>query len=143
MKSNFQISRLSILLDKSGIAFSWICVVHCLALPFLAALLPLIGLSFLVNETAEYVFIGSSILIAVLSLIPAYFKEHGKMRTILLFAVGISLIFFADNLFEENFVGKILFVSAGATLITLSHIFNQRLCSQCRKCRELEKHSLE
>lgn len=135
-----QIIKLKNISDKTGAIFSWICAVHCLTLPFLAAILPVVGLSVLANEFTEYVFIGISVLIALFSLIPAYFNEHGKMRTLLLFAAGISFIVFADRLFEENLFGKIAFVFTGAILITLSHFINHRLCLNCHKCCEHEKH---
>lgn len=134
--TSLQTFKLKSIWDKTGAVFSWICAVHCLTLPFLTAVLPVIGLSFLANEFAEYALIGISVLIALFSLIPAYFNEHGKMRTLLLFAAGISFIFFADKLFEENFTGKIIFVFIGAGLITVSHIINRRLCQSCKKCCE-------
>lgn len=140
--TSLQTLKLRNIWDKAGAVFSWICALHCLTLPFLTAILPVIGLSFLANEFAEYVLIGISILIALFSLIPAYLNEHGKMRTLLLFAAGISFIFFADKLFEENFAGKLIFVFSGAILITLSHLLNRRLCQSCKKCGESEKHSL-
>lgn len=137
----FQTFKLKNIWDKTGAVLSWVCAVHCLTLPFLTAVLPVVGLSFLANEFAEYVLIGILVLIALISLIPAYLNEHGKMRTLLLFAAGISFIFFADKLFEENFIGKIIFVFIGAGLITISHIVNRRLCQSCHKCCESEKHS--
>ncbi len=138
----FQTFKIKNIWDKTGAILSWVCAVHCLTLPFLTAVLPVVGLSFLANEFAEYVLIGILILIALVSLIPAYLNEHGKMRTLLLFAAGISFIFFADKLFEENFIGKIIFVFIGAGLITISHIVNRRLCQSCHKCCEREEHSL-
>lgn len=48
-------------LDLTGTAVSWVCLIHCLALPFLIALLPLAGLSFLLDERIEWVIIGVSV----------------------------------------------------------------------------------
>lgn len=121
-------------LDLTGTAVSWICLVHCLALPFFVSLLPLIGLSFLLDETVEQAIIGASVLIAAASLLPAYFRQHGKIRTIVLFAAGIGLIIASHLAFEDELTLQIPFLLAGAGLITAAHFINRRLCRACRRC---------
>ena len=121
-------------LDAAGATASWVCAIHCLALPFTVSLLPLIGLSFLLDEAAERVFIGISVVLAVLSLLPAYFREHGKLRSIFLAAAGIGLIVMTHFLFEENLTFKFIFLLAGAILISAAHFLNRRLCRACEVC---------
>lgn len=121
-------------LDAAGATASWACAIHCLALPFLISLLPLIGLSFLLSETTERVFIGISIVLAVISLLPAYFREHGKLRSIFLAAAGIGLIILTHLLFEEDLTVKIIFLLTGAILISAAHFLNRRLCRACEVC---------
>lgn len=121
-------------LDALGATISWACAVHCLALPFLISLLPLIGLSFLLDETTERVFIGISVVLAVLSLLPAYFREHGKLRSIFLAAAGIGLIVLTHLLFEDDLIFKLIFLLSGAILISVAHIINRRLCRACEVC---------
>ena len=128
------LEKIGVLLDKAGVAASWACAVHCLALPFLVGVLPLVGLSFLLEETTERVFIGISVVIAVFGLLPAYFREHGKLRSIFLAAAGIGLIVLTHFLFEENLTAKILFLIAGAGLISAAHLLNRRLCRECAFC---------
>ncbi|NJM53931.1 MAG: MerC domain-containing protein [Blastocatellia bacterium] len=41
------------ILDYTGATVSWICAVHCLAMPFFITFLPVIGLSFLADEITE------------------------------------------------------------------------------------------
>lgn len=122
-------------LDKTGMAASWLCAIHCLVLPFAVSILPLIGLSFLLSETAERAFIGISILIAALSLLPAYFREHRRLRAILFFTSGICLIVISHLLFEESLVLKAIFLIAGGVLITTAHFVNRRLCRECEVCQ--------
>lgn len=126
--------KIGSLLDKAGITASWLCAVHCLALPFLIGVLPLVGLSFLLEETTERVFIGISAALAALSLLPAYFGEHGKLRSIFLAAAGIGLIVLTHLLFEENLTLKIIFLVIGAILISAAHFLNRRLCRACQVC---------
>ncbi len=124
-------------LDTTGIAASWLCAIHCLVLPFAVSILPLVGLSFLLSETTERAFIGISILIAGLSLMPAYFRQHRNIRALLFFTSGIGLIIFSHLLFEESIVFKAIFLIAGGSLITTAHFVNRRLCRECDSCRLL------
>lgn len=126
--------RIGSLLDKAGITASWLCAVHCLALPFLIGVLPFIGLSFLLEETTERIFIAVSIVLAAFSLLPAYFREHGKLRSIFLAAAGIGLIVLTHFLFEENLLLKLIFLLTGAIFISAAHFLNRRLCRECAVC---------
>lgn len=126
------------LLDSAGVMVSWLCVLHCLALPFVLALLPLAGLSFLIDETVELAILGIAVCIAALSLVPAYFRQHGSLRAIALFAAGIGLFGISRSLFEDDLPMEIIFVLVGAVLITTAHLINRRLCKQCAECRAKE-----
>jgi len=136
MRLNFQTFNANGLLDKTGATVSWLCAAHCSAMPFLISFLPLLGVSFLAYEGIEYIIVGILIVIASITLLPAYFKEHRKIRTLLLFVSGICFVVFADSIFEESIFGKIIFVSTGAMCITTAHFINQRLCRNCRNCAE-------
>jgi len=136
MRFNFRTFNSNGFWDKTGATVSWLCAIHCLAMPFIISFLPLLGISFLAHEGIEYVIIGISIVIALLSLLPDYFKQHRKIRTLLLFVSGICCVAFAETLFESNLFGKMLFVLIGALCITSAHFINRRLCRSCRTCVE-------
>lgn len=120
--------------DKSGIVFSWLCALHCLMAPLLTAVLPLVGLSFLGDEMSEYFLVGISVLVATFTLIPAFIKQHRKVRVFVFFAAGLSLLIMADELFAENIWAKLAIVVSGAGLITTAHLVNRRLCRECAVC---------
>ncbi len=122
-------------LDMTGFAASRLCAMHCLALPLALSILPLIGLGVLLSETTEMAFIGISILIAALSLLPAYFREHHRLRAILFFTSGICLLVISRLLFEESLVLKAVFLITGGTLLTTAHFVNRRLCRECEVCQ--------
>lgn len=143
MRLNFQTFNSNGFWDKTGAAVSWLCAVHCLAMPFVVSFLPLLGISFLAHEGIEYVIIGISIVIALLSLLPAYFKQHRKIRTLLLFVSGICFIIFADRLFDESITGKVIFVVIGASLVTAAHFINRRMCRSCQNCADADCRSFE
>jgi hypothetical protein len=123
-------------LDKVGAAVSWICAVHCLIAPVLVVSLPLVGLSFLASGGIEFFLIGLSIAIGAAGLLPAYFRRHRKIRTLLLFGAGIMLVISADAFFEEYLAGKIAVVIIGAICITGAHFINRKLCRACPVCAE-------
>lgn len=122
-------------LDAAGVTASWACAIHCLALTFLIGVLPFLGLSFLLDETTEQIFIGISVVFAICSLIPAYFRDHRKLRAVFLATGGIGLIALTHLLFEENLTLKFTFLLAGAGLISAAHFVNRRLCRACAVCR--------
>jgi len=128
-------------LDLTGTAVSWLCVIHCLALPFFISLMPLIGLSFLLDETVEWTIIGFSVLIAAVSLLPAYFGRHGKIRTIVLFVAGIGLIVASQMAFEDELAMQVPFLLVGAGLITAAHLVNHRLCQTCARCETVSEQA--
>jgi len=124
--------------DKAGVVFSWVCAVHCMALPMLVAFLPLAGLTFLDNEIAEYVFIGVSILIAAISLFPSYFRDHRKIRSVAIFISGIGTLVLADHVFEDSRFGKAIMIAAGAGAISAAHFINRKLCRECISCNSAD-----
>lgn len=142
MRLNFQTFKLNDLLDKTGATISWLCAIHCLFMPFVISFLPLLGISFLAHSGFEYVFIGLSITVAIFSIFPAYFRQHGKIRTLILFIAGICFVILADIIFEENLWGKTIFVFVGAIFITSAHFLNRRLCLECQNCEDSHSHSL-
>jgi hypothetical protein len=141
MKFNFYNLATKSFWDKTGAAVSWVCAAHCLAIPLLVSFFPLLGISFLVHEGLEYIFIALSIVIALVSLLPSYFNNHRKIRALLLFATGIVFVIFADILFEASLAGKIVFVLFGASCITMAHFINRRLCISCHRCAQNECRS--
>ena len=121
-------------LDKIGATASWLCAIHCLILPLFATLLPLAGLSFLVDETTERVLIGFSAILAGLSLVPAYFRKHRNPSPLLFALGGIGLIAITHLTFEENYLVKLILLISGAALITTAHLKNRALCRSCKVC---------
>ena len=120
--------------DKTGALVSWACAAHCLAAPFLIGALPLVGLGFLAHEGVEYIFIGVSVIVALVSILSGFLRFHRNTYTLMLFAGGIGLMISADGMFEESLAGKTLVVACGAILITTAHFLNRYLCRKCANC---------
>lgn len=127
--------------DYTGATISWVCAIHCLLMPFVIMLLPLVGLSFLADEKTEWIIIGISVIVGLISLLPSYFSLHKQLRVLMIFIAGIGLITFSQLTFEES-IWKYPFVILGAVFITLAHLINRRLCYSCHVCKTQATESL-
>ena len=61
--------------DRVGATASFLCAVHCAALPFVIAILPALGLSFLADHRFERIFIACASALALAALIRGY-RRH-------------------------------------------------------------------
>lgn len=122
-------------LDQVGAGLSLACALHCLFLPFLVSVLPLIGLGFLVDHTVEVIFVAFSILLATTSICLG-FRYHGRLRAaaVLIFSVGCLATAF---IIIEHGQHMPLLV-AGALGIAASHLINHKLCKSCVDCCDHE-----
>merc|ERR1712063_179408 len=71
-------------LDKLGIWVSSLCALHCLALPVLVPLLPLIGSSFFAQVWFERTILSFSILVGAVALISGATRYHGRLYPLVL-----------------------------------------------------------
>ena len=121
-------------LDWLGAAASLACAVHCAAMPLLVSLLPLVRLSFLAKEQTEWALICLSLGLGSLSLLPSYARKHRRLRLLLLFAFGGSLIITALLSAEEGTRLEAPAMTLGALMIACAHMVNRRLCRSCVAC---------
>jgi hypothetical protein len=126
--------------DTAGIAVSWICVIHCLLLPLAFSFLPVFGSLF--PEQLETGLMALSVLIALISLLPAYFR-HRSLKAMLLFIGGITLLLSADPLFEEQLMDKTVTMILGACLISGGHFLNRSLCRNCENCSAADECEIQ
>ena len=111
-----------------------LCAAHCLLAPLLLALLPLLGLDFLLEETTEWTLVGVSTTLGFVSLVPAYIRRHQRCRPLTFFGAGLILLLFARVWFEDQLNLEVPVAVSGAILISTAHFLNQRLCKACVSC---------
>lgn len=128
-------TRPGALLDGAGVIFSCICAIHCILMPVVISFFPVLGFGILADEGIEWAFVTISLLIACLSLVPAYFRKHKSLRVLLIFVAGITLVIAADKIFEDNLAGKAVVLALGAGSISLAHLLNRSLCKNCSLCQ--------
>ena len=129
MKRNFNHE----LVDTTGACLSVACAIHCLAMPLLVAVLPLIGLGFLANERAELFLITGAIGLAIVSLAWGV-RHHRSWRALLILIVALAFIATARTAVEGTF--EVVFYSTGGILLASAHLVNRHLCKTCPACEE-------
>ena len=119
------------LVDNTGACLSIACAIHCLAMPLLVAVLPLIGLSFLATERAELILITGAIGLAIGSLAWGV-RHHRSWRALLILIVALAFIATARTAVEGTF--EVVFYSIGGILLASAHLVNRHLCRTCPVC---------
>lgn len=116
--------RFATLVDRVGATASLLCAIHCVLLPFVLALLPLIGLEFLAGHTFERVFVACAAALASASILTAY-RRHRKPHALFLMVPGILLLLFgiAINL-EVHVAIHTVSVVTGGVLVASAHVTN-------------------
>lgn len=106
-------------LDILGVFISGLCAIHCAALPLLMAFLPLLGLSFLLNETLEKTLLVFAVTLALWSVAQGY-KHHHRF---ILFGVwlGAALLIGA-----QWFLHHEVLAIGGALGLASCHFLNYR-----------------
>lgn len=117
-----------LLLDRVGISLSGLCVLHCLLLPVLLALLPMWGLGEAVHAWLHPVF--AVVLVPTTFLAAAVgFARHESFNAVGLLAAGLTAIVVAGFLGHDRpgTVVETAITVLGSALLIAGHIVNWRL----------------
>ncbi len=140
--------------DIAGLALSGLCVLHCLAMPFLVIYLPVLGLEWLAGPYAHFWMLGLGVSIGAFSFLPGY-RQHRRPAIPLMALCGLGAMAYAatadagdcctaaccrPDATTRHYGGarfdvrQLLPKSAtpfGAALLLTAHVFNRR----CRPAR--------
>lgn len=114
--------------DKFAMAFSFLCLVHCLILPAFFILVPSLALSFLSDEMVH-----KGLLMAVLPIsfiaLAFGFKKHGNASVLITIVCGLIVLCFAAFAGHELLgeIGEVVLTVVGSLLVALGHFRNTRL----------------
>ena len=117
--------------DKVGIALSVGCLIHCIIMPLILPMLPLIGLTF------KHGFLFHIIIAAIIGVV-AYlafksgFKKHGDSLPTLIGAMGV-LFLFVGGFLEFLHIDSVAFLTtvAGSASLIFAHYRNHKLSCSC------------
>jgi len=112
--------------DRVGAMASFLCAIHCAALPFVLALLPILGLGFLADHGFERGFVLFACTLALITLISSY-RHHHRQLPLLLAMPGLALLIFGVTLAENYSVAlHSVLVTCGGLLVAAAHFINLR-----------------
>jgi hypothetical protein len=112
------------LLDITAISLSFLCLIHCLALPLLIAVLPLWGMQFVADEHVHVVLLFFALPVSTLGLwLGARCYRHRWYM--LIGFTGLALMLFATVSSAE--VLEHALTVGGVLLVAVAHILNWSL----------------
>ena len=118
-------------LDTAAVVLSGVCMLHCLALPVVLTVLPILNIS-LLEESIFHLLLLVFILPVSLIALSIGCRQHKDLVTLLLGVLGLSILtftaIFGHGLF--GITGERIVTSIGGLILALAHIKNY-LC--CRK----------
>ena len=121
--------------DKSAIGLSILCIAHCLLVPVLITLLPVVAAIGLGDESFHRLLIVGILPISVVALFLGC-RRHRTWSVLLLGTLGLIILVVTAILGHEilgDFLEKFATV-IGSVFIMLSHFRNFRLCRQHQYC---------
>jgi len=133
-------SALAHVADRVGALASFLCALHCAALPFVLALLPALGLGFLADHGFERGFIMCATLFALATLVYGYRRHHAR-RALAFLVPALALLWIGGFVFDVH--GGLgwhsLLVALGGSGVALAHLTNLRLVhgheqAECCSC---------
>ena len=119
------------LLDKAGIALTSLCAVHCILLPVLLPVIPLLGASLLANESVERAALLLTMVLGFIALFSGFHRYHRKLYPFYSLFLG-GFIYWHKDVFGHHWEPAVL--TLGAVFVVLAHVLNMRLCQQCDSC---------
>lgn len=118
-----RIKRHSHVLHKTGMFLSFLCLIHCLSMPFIVTLLPYLAKDY-ISHTTEIILMGGSAVIASYLLTKDY-RMHGKILPIILL-IG-ALVLQLVGFFLVGAAYETPFVVTGSLLMAWAFLSNWRL----------------
>ena len=113
--------------DRVGATASFLCAIHCALLPFVLALLPLLGMEFLASHTFERNFVLFACVLASFALIRG-FRRHQYALPLWLAVPGLVLLLIGVTPYAEGYsiVLHSVLVTCGGLLLAAAHFVNLR-----------------
>lgn len=116
-------------MDLLGMAISAICLVHCVALPLLMALMPVVGIALPEWPLLEWSMVLLTAIVGGYAIWKGYTMVHRHKGIVGAFATGFLLVLIANLSLPESL--EIVLKGAGALLLIWAHLRNR---AESRRC---------
>jgi hypothetical protein len=113
--------------DRLGALASFLCAIHCAALPFVLALLPFVGLGFLATHGFEQGFVAFATVLASAALYSGYRRHHRRLPLLLAVPGLVLLILGVTVLHSGSLLVHSVLVTCGGLLVATAHFVNLRV----------------
>ncbi len=133
MSTNLKPNQSSALdkLDTIGACVSFACAIHCVAMPFLLTLLPLLGLGVLAHSVVDSALFTITIGLAAISLCWGM-RVHRRWQILSLLVAALILFWMAG--FSAHDTDEAILVGIGGVCLAVGHLLNRKLCRSCVHC---------
>lgn len=114
--------------DRVGFIASFLCALHCAALPVVIALLPALGLAGALSQHLEEWFAVFVTALGLVALVTGY-RRHGAVHALILLVPGLAMIW-AGVLYpplHQTVVPHAVIMTLGGFLVAGAHLANMRL----------------
>lgn len=119
-------ARGNTLLDRTAVALSGLCLLHCLALPFVVGLLPLAG-----QVNGNHFHLQMLLVVVPISVIALAlgFRRHGSVAVITGGAAGLLILFAGATVVHDQLglVADRMVTIVAALTLAVAHFYNSRL----------------
>jgi len=122
-------SRRRVLLDKVAVLLSGLCLLHCLLLPFVVAILPFIG-----QFGDDHFHLELLIFVVPVSVIAltAGFRRHGHTEVLLFGGLGLAVLIIGGTIVHEAYgaTADRLMTVTGSLILAGTHYRNFRFAKK-------------
>lgn len=116
-----------------------ICAVHCMAMPVIISILPVIGAGWMASEWFEWIGIGLATTICMLGLCWSY-PQHKSLKPLFFVVVGGIWFVLGHSIAPRHFHCEhidwhtMMFPMLGGACFVIANWLNHRLCKTCVTC---------
>ena len=118
-------------LDKLGIAITSLCALHCLLLPVILPLLPIVGADFIGTHLFEDGVLITTMILGFVALYSGYKRYHRQYYPFIMLFVG-GFVYWQKHYFGADI--EPVLVTVGASLVVIAHVSNMKLCRKEHSC---------
>lgn len=113
-------------LDLFGFSASFLCAIHCMALPLVLSFGAIGSFNWLHSPVIEWSFIITALLFASWSLLGSYGREHKDITPLIVAGIGFTILALGTVLHHHHSSGHLL-SAIGGSAIAYAHYINWKL----------------